>query len=154
MEVERAFGKRLEDVFTEFNPEPLASGSIAQVHLATFETERVVVKVRHPNVAEEMSLDFRLMKMLAEFINLVPGLKWLNLQQSVEAFSHTMNGQTFLDIEGNHLGLFIKNFEHWPDVCFPRPIISSEVGPVSLLHLKPMALVINPSLLGRARRNF
>ena len=125
-EVEHTFGMRLEDVFETFDPNPVASGSIAQVHFATYQGQRVAVKVRHPNVAEQLSIDFRLMKLAAEMVELVPGLQWLNLQESVRAFSHTMTGQTFLDIEGNHLALLNHNFRYWKDVSFPRPLVASE----------------------------
>lgn len=53
-------------------------------------------------------------------------LKWLNLAASIEAFSHTMTGQTFLDIEGNHLAIMNHNFRHWHDCAFPQPIAASE----------------------------
>ncbi|MCO5606123.1 hypothetical protein L7F22_060310 [Adiantum nelumboides] len=56
--IERAFGKRLDEIFVEFDERPVASGSIAQVHKATLRTSgalgkqkgpmTVAVKVRHP----------------------------------------------------------------------------------------------------------
>lgn len=125
-EVERAFGRPLDAVFSRFDREPLASGSIAQVHRATYEGRAVAVKVRHPNVAEEMALDFTLMRGAADLAGRVPGLRFLNLRQSVDAFSSTMTGQTYLDIEGNHLALFNRNFERWGDVSFPEPLVASE----------------------------
>jgi len=125
-EVERAFEQPLETVFARFDPEPVASGSIAQVHFARLGDKDVAVKVRHPNVAERLSIDFRIMKRAAELVALVPGLGWLNLKQSVEAFSHTMTGQTWLDIEANHLALFNLNFKDWSDVRFPQPLMATE----------------------------
>ena len=124
--VERTFGRPLEAVFEHFDPSPVASGSIAQVHFAAYQGERVAVKVRHPRVAERLSMDFRIMKTAAALAEAVPGLKWLNLQESVAAFSHTMTGQTFLDTEGDHLALFVRNFKGWSDVGFPTPLVASE----------------------------
>ena len=47
--VEAELGRPLEAVFSEFDREPLAAASIAQVHAATLRTgERVVVKVQRP----------------------------------------------------------------------------------------------------------
>lgn len=125
-EVEEAFGSPLESVFSYFDSSPVASGSIAQVHMATFEGESVAVKVRHPGVARQISIDFRIMAFLGDLAGRLPLLKYLNLKASVEAFSHTMTGQTFLDIEGNHLALFNRNFAQWGDVGFPQPLVSSE----------------------------
>ncbi len=45
--IEEAFGKPLEETFDAFDPEPIASGSIAQVHAAVMKGRRVAVKVRH-----------------------------------------------------------------------------------------------------------
>mmetsp|Transcript_48893 Transcript_48893/g.110964 ORF Transcript_48893/g.110964 Transcript_48893/m.110964 type:complete len:584 (-) Transcript_48893:241-1992(-) len=125
-EVENTFGRALEEVFQDFSENPVASGSIAQVHFARYEGEKVAVKVRHPNVAKQLSIDFRIMRWAADVVSVIPGLSWLNLRQSVEAFSHTMTGQTLLDVEGNHLALFNHNFRTWDDVKFPKPIVSSE----------------------------
>ena len=124
--IARTFGVPLEAVFERFDPIPVASGSIAQVHFATYQGQQVAVKVRHPRVAERLSLDFRIMKHAAAAAEALPGLKWLNLQESVAAFSSTMTGQTFLDTEGNHLALFARNFEGWHDVGFPTPLVASE----------------------------
>jgi aarF domain-containing kinase len=125
-EVESMFGAPLEAVFSSFNPTPVASGSIAQVHFAKYQNQSAAVKVRHPNVARQISIDFRIMAIMGELASKVPMLKFLNLKASVEAFSHTMTGQTLLDIEANHLALFNRNFARWADVGFPCPFVSSE----------------------------
>jgi predicted unusual protein kinase regulating ubiquinone biosynthesis (AarF/ABC1/UbiB family) len=52
----------LLDVFDSFDTKPLASGSIAQVHKAILDGRIVVAKVRHPNVANLIDMDFRLMR--------------------------------------------------------------------------------------------
>src|SRR5688572_2256007 len=49
--VERAFGRRLDLVFSSFDTEPVASASIAQVHFATLKDGRdVAVKVLRPGM--------------------------------------------------------------------------------------------------------
>lgn len=125
-EIERVFCAPLEQVFSSFDDTPIASGSIAQVYRATYEGQTVAVKVRHPNVAEQIAVDFRLMRAFALWLDKQPLFKWLNLASSIEAFSHTMTGQTFLDIEGNHLDLFNENFRSWHDCTFPKPLARSE----------------------------
>ena len=50
--VEHDLGRPLADVFSAFDPVPLAAASIAQVHAATLRSgEQVVVKVQRPTVA-------------------------------------------------------------------------------------------------------
>jgi predicted unusual protein kinase regulating ubiquinone biosynthesis (AarF/ABC1/UbiB family)/nucleotide-binding universal stress UspA family protein len=56
-----------EDVFASIDPEPLAAGTIGQVHRATLESgERVVVKVQRPNAREDIMRDLGLLELLAE----------------------------------------------------------------------------------------
>ncbi len=61
--VAAAFGAPLDAVFSEFEREPLGSGSIAQVYRArlTGEAADVAVKVRHPGVEQRMRTDFALL---------------------------------------------------------------------------------------------
>ena len=56
-----------EDVFASIDPEPLAAGTIGQVHRAALETgERVVVKVQRPNARDEIMRDLGLLELFAE----------------------------------------------------------------------------------------
>ena len=56
-----------EDVFTSIEPDPLASGTIAQVHRATLAGgERVVVKVQRPTAETEITQDLGLLRRFAE----------------------------------------------------------------------------------------
>ncbi|HVR61452.1 MAG TPA: AarF/UbiB family protein [Polyangia bacterium] len=62
--IREEFGGRLpHDVFAEFSPEPMASASIGQVHLARLPTgERVAVKVQYPDIEEIVRTDLRALK--------------------------------------------------------------------------------------------
>jgi ubiquinone biosynthesis protein len=56
-----------EDVFASIEPDPLASGTIAQVHRATLVGgERVVVKVQRPTAETEITQDLGLLRRFAE----------------------------------------------------------------------------------------
>ena len=56
-----------EDVFESIDPEPLAAGTIGQVHRATLEDgERVVVKLQRPTAREEIARDLGLLELFAE----------------------------------------------------------------------------------------
>jgi ubiquinone biosynthesis protein len=50
--LESELGMKLEDAFTEFEPTPLASASLGQVHKAKLNGETVVVKVQHKWIKE------------------------------------------------------------------------------------------------------
>jgi hypothetical protein len=113
--VEEAFGRPLQQLFCEFDERPVASGSIAQVHRAVQQlpdgSRRVVaVKVRHPRVASNIRMDFKLLGMVSAAIGRVPALRGLSLRESVSQFSHTMTAQTDLRVEAVHALRFFNNF--------------------------------------------
>lgn len=83
----------------------------------------VAVKVRHPNVEEQIGIDFIIMKAVASAIESIPGLEWLKLSETMSQFSATIASQTDLSVEGKHLFLFNHHFKHWRSASFPKPII-------------------------------
>jgi aarF domain-containing kinase len=124
-QVKAEFGDSIENIFEYFEQKPVASGSIAQVYRAVLNGQKVAVKVRHPGVEEQISVDFTIMKGLASFLESFPSLAWINLSESLGQFSHTLAAQTDLSVEGKHLYLFNKYFKSWPTVGFPKPIVIS-----------------------------
>uniref|UniRef100_A0A1J3D512 Putative serine/threonine-protein kinase abkC n=1 Tax=Noccaea caerulescens TaxID=107243 RepID=A0A1J3D512_NOCCA len=129
--IENAFGRKLSDIFEEFDEAPVASGSIAQVHRATLKfqyaghkikSSEVAVKVRHPCVEETMTRDFVIINLAAKLTTLIPGLNWLRLDECVQQFSVYMLSQVDLSREASHLSRFIYNFRGWKDVSFPKPV--------------------------------
>src|SRR4051794_7425451 len=68
-EVERSLQRKIEDVFADFEREPVASASIAQVHLATLKDGReVAVKVLRPAVELEVAKDVALLETAAALV--------------------------------------------------------------------------------------
>jgi len=71
--IERAFGRPLDEVFSHFEREPVASASIAQVHFATLRGGReagreVAVKVLRPNMLPVIEKDLALMRLMAGWL--------------------------------------------------------------------------------------
>jgi predicted unusual protein kinase regulating ubiquinone biosynthesis (AarF/ABC1/UbiB family)/nucleotide-binding universal stress UspA family protein len=65
-----------EDVFGSIEPEPLAAGTIAQVHRATLENgTRVVVKVQRPTAEQDIMDDLGLLQMFVETAGERPAFK-------------------------------------------------------------------------------
>lgn len=130
--IEKAFGRKLSEIFENFEETPVASGSIAQVHRASLRFRyphqrlrkpvEVAVKVRHPGVGELIRRDFIIMNLVAKISNFIPGLSWLRLDESVRQFAVFMMSQVDLSREAAHLSRFIYNFRNWKDVSFPRPL--------------------------------
>ncbi|NMO01233.1 AarF/ABC1/UbiB kinase family protein [Gordonia sp. TBRC 11910] len=69
--VERELGAPLDELFTEFSPEPIAAASIGQVHEARLPDGRhVAVKVQYPGVAQAIRDDLANTELLATFMKL------------------------------------------------------------------------------------
>ncbi|KAL9257479.1 putative serine/threonine-protein kinase abkC [Drosera capensis] len=129
--VEKAFGRKISEIFDSFDELPLASGSIAQVHRATLRFRypgqkvkpiEVAVKVRHPGVGESIRKDFVIINSVAKISNYIPTLQWLRLDESVQQFAVFMMSQVDLSREAAHLNRFLYNFRSWRDVSFPKPL--------------------------------
>nr|CAD1819314.1 unnamed protein product [Ananas comosus var. bracteatus] len=125
--IEKAFGRKLHEIFEDFDEVPVASGSIAQVHRASLrhhkkEAVDVAVKVRHPGVGESIKKDFLIINLVARVSSLIPGLSWLRLDESVRQFAVFMMSQVDLSREAAHLSRFIYNFRRWKLVSFPKPL--------------------------------
>ncbi len=71
-EIERGLGRPVAELFASLEDEPLASASIAQVHLATTHAgERVVVKVQRPHIRDRIESDLALLYYLATVLEAV-----------------------------------------------------------------------------------
>lgn len=67
--IEAELGGTVDEVFAEFDREPLASASIGQVHAAVLpDGSRVVVKVQRPGVRELVETDLDIMMTQARFL--------------------------------------------------------------------------------------
>ena len=90
--IEKAYGQSLEEVFAEFEAEPFASASIAQVHAAKLHNgSDVVVKVVRPNILPVIKRDIGLLYIIAEKIERYWSMgKQLRPREVVAEFEKTL----------------------------------------------------------------
>ncbi len=121
--VERELDRPLAAVFDEFEAEPVAAASIAQVHRAVLRSSgaEVAVKVRRPDVVEKIALDRAILLTLgctAE--RLIPTLRLVALEEALGAFCDAVAAQADLRNEACHNARFRENFDGDPEIDFPR----------------------------------
>ncbi|MFH1312396.1 MAG: AarF/ABC1/UbiB kinase family protein [Candidatus Eisenbacteria bacterium] len=106
------------EVFREFEREPFASASIAQVHKAVLLTgEKVCVKVQRPGVRETLDLDIMILKDLAGLLETyVPESRPYDPSGIVSEFERTSRRETDFTTEAANLVVFKRNFEDEPAV--------------------------------------
>lgn len=129
--IEKAFGRKLSEIFDHFEETPVASGSIAQVHRASLifrypgqqlkKPIEVAVKVRHPGVGESIRRDFVIINFVAQVSRVIP-VSWLKLDEIASQFAGFMLSQVDLAREAAQLSRFAYNFRRWKDVSFPKPL--------------------------------
>jgi ubiquinone biosynthesis protein len=99
--MEQELGVPWEDVFRSIEPEPLAAGTIGQVHRARLEDgERVVLKVQRPSARDDITRDLGLLRLFAEKAADRPGLRDLvDLPPLVEHLSASLQRELDFRIE-------------------------------------------------------
>ena len=113
-------GRPLGEVFLRFEPEPIASASVAQVHRAALRDGRVVaVKVRRPDIEELCAFDLSVMRLYARVLQLLPSLALLAPVESVEQFGRAIRMQLDFTVEAANNRRFRKNFAALPEILVP-----------------------------------
>jgi ubiquinone biosynthesis protein len=112
--VEASLGDKVENIFAEFDREPLASASVAQVHAAKLKNGRdVIVKVIRPGIEKVIEQDVALMLLLAKLIErLLPDGKRLRPVEVVEDYRITILDELNLQREAANASQLRRNFEH------------------------------------------
>lgn len=120
--VETALGNSVENLFAEFDSEPLASASIAQVHAATLHNGReVVVKVVRPNLAPTIEKDMALMLKLAQLLEKISDDgRRLRPVEIVQDYRHTILDELNLVREAANASQLRRNFANSPLLYVPE----------------------------------
>jgi ubiquinone biosynthesis protein len=139
--IENEQGIPLEDIFIEFEKEPIASASIGQVHRAKLDPQRfafasseqrnepisnelldVVVKVRHEGIDRIVETDLDILSGLAQLAEKLDDFKNYQPIAVVEEMSRTMMRELDFGREERNLIQFRSLFENDKTVVIPEPI--------------------------------
>jgi ubiquinone biosynthesis protein len=94
-----------EDVFARIEPEPLAAGTIGQVHRAVLEDgERVVVKVQRPTAKHDIFRDLSLLELFAEKTASRQALsKIVDIPAAIEHLSDSLRRELDFELEAENV---------------------------------------------------
>ncbi len=115
-QIEHSLGRTIDEMFLEFDPEPVASASIAQVHFATLRQgvhagKQVAVKVLRPGMAEVIGKDLALMRMGASVLEKIShDGRRLRPREVVAEFDTYLNDELDLMREAANAAQLRRNF--------------------------------------------
>jgi len=123
-QVERVLGGPIDETFATLDTEPLAAGSIAQVHRATLPDGRdVVLKIRRPGIAAEVSADLRLLERFSEVLEQeVAELRRYHPRRIAKQFARTMRAELDLSMEARSLRQIAENLADRSEIVIPDVI--------------------------------
>lgn len=110
--VEQSLEQKIDEVFTQFDEQPLASASVAQVHAATLhDGQAVIIKVIRPDIEKTIAKDIALLLWVAKCIErwLSDG-KRLRPVEIIEDYRNTIFDELDLQREAANASQLRRNF--------------------------------------------
>ena len=119
--IERELGRKISEVYAEFDLEPIAAASLGQVYRARLHSgEEVAVKVQRPNLDATIKGDIVILKKVARFAERFPKLNenadWAGM---LGEFNTTVHEEMDYRAEGKNAERFRESFRTWTNVHVP-----------------------------------
>ena len=122
--IEEELHARISKLFASFDPEPLGSASLGQVHAAELRDGRsVVVKVQRPNLREQLAEDIEFFRELATFLteHTSAGSR-VDLIGVVQQVERALVDELDYRTEARNAAAFRKALATFPHILIPRVI--------------------------------
>lgn len=122
--LEADLGVRLSKVFQTFDPEPLGTASLAQVHRAVLrDGTPVAVKVQKPGVAQRLLSDLAMLRSIAGAADRLTKVgRTLRFSDWLDEFTRTLMAELDYVAEAENLERFASHLEAYPELVVPRPV--------------------------------
>lgn len=119
--IEKELGKKIDELFQKFNPTPIGSASIAQVHEAVlWDGREVIVKVRRPKLREQITLDLNILYGIARLMEkYIPESKIFDPTGVVNEFSKSILKEIDFRKECVNAIIFKENLREYKDFIIP-----------------------------------
>jgi len=118
--MEAAWGRPVEVVLDDFEPEPIAAGSLGQVYRARYQGQQVAVKVLRPGVRELVARDIAAArKIMDRVVRWAPNVHTRAVQAVVTEFSVRVVDEMDFRREAENLKAVRANFTGNPRIRIP-----------------------------------
>src|SRR5688572_6321893 len=122
--VSTELGVRLSKAFAEFEREPLAAASLAQVHRAWMRDGRaVVVKVQRPEIREQIIADLESLEEMAKFLDAHTEVgKRYEFENMLVGLRRSLLRELDFKLEANNLLALAENMREFERLILPEPV--------------------------------
>jgi ubiquinone biosynthesis protein len=120
--IEEELKQPIGGVFLDFDEEPIAAASIAQVHRATLlDGQDVIVKVQRPDIKDTILSDIDIIGTVAQLMEKhIPESRFFNPTGIVQEFSRTVHREIDFKEEARNCTRLRRNFMDHPRVYIPE----------------------------------
>jgi ubiquinone biosynthesis protein len=134
--IESELGRPVEELFDQFEEQPMASASIGQVHQARLKTgEKVAVKVQHADIERKVAVDLDILSGLAQMSERIPELQNYRPRAIVSEFRRALQRELDFGREARNMEQFARDFAGDRTVHIPRPYPQLSTGRVLTMEL-------------------
>ncbi|SDY65296.1 Predicted unusual protein kinase regulating ubiquinone biosynthesis, AarF/ABC1/UbiB family [Lysobacter sp. yr284] len=154
--IEDSLQVRLTKAFKDFDPDPLGSASLAQVHRARLRDGReVAVKVRRPGIEHVIATDLDILSRLARTADKVTQTgRRVHFADWLDEFHRSLLGELDYCAEARNLERFARHLAPYPGLYVPQPVWSLCAPAVVTMDLVHGRSVLALSGLLRTERDF
>ena len=136
-QIETELGAKPSKLFTSFDPEPIGTASLAQVHVAQLKSgRRVAVKVQRPDIATQIDADLASLKRLVSSLGVVgiaPGR--FGFGEWLEEFRISLMAELDYRLEAENLVSFRERMQAYPHILVPAPVWDYSTAKVLTMEL-------------------
>lgn len=120
--IEKELGRKINEVYDEFEIVPVAAASLGQVYRARLHSgEEVAVKVQRPNLEATIKGDLEILRKVADFAERFPQLNenadWSGM---LREFNETIHEEMDYAAEGRNAEQFRDSFKNWSNIHVPK----------------------------------
>lgn len=150
-EIERSFGRNLDDLFAEFDTTPLAAASIAQVHAARLhDGQDVIVKVRRPGIKRRVEQDMHILAFLVRAVLMIaPRLRRFDPLGLVEEVLHNLRKEMDFRQEARNIRRFTEIFKDSATIFVPAAIKGMQTEWVAVQQMSGGLRIEDPQVRER-----
>ncbi len=119
--IEAELGHPVDELFTEFEDQAMASASIGQVHCARLPSgEAVVLKVQHANIETKVRVDLDILVGLAQLAQRIPEFHNYRPEAIASEFQRVMHRELDFSREERNMQQFARDFRRDSTVHIPQ----------------------------------